>query len=101
MHVWAVAAAGLLILVILWDAFQTLVLSRRVSRAFRLTSAFYLLLWTPWSAAAQRVRQSKRREIVLTVFGPLSLILLIALWALGLLVSSALLQWGVGSELAG
>jgi hypothetical protein len=36
---------------------------------------------------------------VLTVFGPLSLILLIALWALGLIVSFALLHWGLGSRL--
>jgi len=101
MRLWATGLGTLLILVILWDAFQTIVLSRRVSRAFRPTRAFYLLLWTPWSAVAQHVRQSKRRENVLTVFGPLSLILLIALWALGLIVSFALLQWGVGSELAG
>jgi len=33
--------------VILWDAFQTIVLSRRVSRRFRPTRAFYRLLWTP------------------------------------------------------
>src|SRR6266852_1174837 len=99
MHPWAVTVAGLLILVILWDAFQTIVLSRRVSRVFRPTRAFYLLLWTPWRAAAKRVRQGKRRENVLTVFGPLSLILLIALWALGLIVSFALLHWGLGSRL--
>jgi len=98
MHPWAAAVAALLILVILWDAFQTIVLSRRVSRKFRPTRAFYRLLWTPWSAAAQRVRQGNRRENLLTVFGPLSLILLIALWALGLIVSFGLLHWGLGSQ---
>jgi hypothetical protein len=36
---------------------------------------------------------------MLTVFGPLSLLLLIALWALGLIVSFALLHWGLGSQL--
>ncbi len=94
----AAAIAGALVLVILWDAFQTIVLSRRVSRVLRPTRAFYRLLWTPWRAAATRVRQGNRRENVLTVFGPLSLILLIALWALGLILSFALLHWGVGSE---
>ena len=98
MHPWAAAVAGLLILVILWDAFQTIVLSRRVSRKFRPTRAFYRLLWTPWRAAAKRVRQGNRRENLLTVFGPLSLILLIALWALGLIVSFGLLHWGLGSQ---
>src|SRR5436309_9143980 len=101
MHPWAVALAVLLIGVILWDAFETIILSRRVSRKFRLTRAFYRLLWTPWRAAAKRVPQGNRSENVLTVFGPLSLILLIAVWALGLIVSFALLHWGLGSQMTG
>ena len=101
MHPWAAAVAALLIFVILWDAFQTIILSRRVSRRFRPTRAFYRLLWTPWRAAAKRFPQGNRRENVLTVFGPLSLILLIALWALGLIVSFALLHWGLGSQVTG
>ena len=35
------------------------------------------------------------------VFGPASLILLLAAWALGLIVSFGLLHWGLGSQLAG
>jgi len=101
MHPWAAAVATLLIAVILWDAFQTIDLSRRVSRKFRLTRAFYRLLWTPWSAAAKRIPPGNRRENVLMVFGPFSLLLLIALWALGLIVSFALLHWGLGSQLTG
>src|SRR3989441_4451070 len=101
MHLWAAAVGTLLILVILWDAFQTIILSRRVSRRFRPTRGFYRLLWTPWRALAKRVPQGNRRENLLTVFGPLSLLLLIALWALGLIVSFALLHWSLGSEVAG
>jgi hypothetical protein len=101
MHVWAVVAAAVLILVILWDAFQTIILSRRVSRRFRLTRVFYRLLWTPWRAVAQLVPPGKRRENLLTVFGPLSLILLLAVWAVGLIISFGLLHWGLGSQLRG
>ncbi len=97
----AVAVATVLILVILWDAFQTIILSRRVSRKFRPARAFYRLLWTPWRAAAKRISPGNRRENVLTVFGPLSLILLIGLWAGGLILSFALLHWGLGSQVAG
>ena len=39
------------------------------------------------------------RENLLTVFGPFSLLLLMALWAIGLVVSFALLHWGLGSQL--
>jgi hypothetical protein len=101
MHAWAVAAGVALILVILWDAFETIILSRRVSRRFRLTRLFYRMLWTPWRAVARGVPEGNRRENVLMVFGPLSLILLLATWALGLVVSFGLLHWGLGSQLAG
>ena len=99
MRLSAAVLAALLIVVILWDAFQTIVLSRRVVRRFRLTRAFYRLLWTPWRAVARRLPEGNRRENLLTVFGPFSLLLLMALWALGLVVSFALLHWGLGSQL--
>ena len=88
MRLLVAALATLFILVILWDAFQTIVLSRRVVRRFRLTRAFYRLLWTPWRAVARRLPEGNRRENLLTVFGPFSLLLLMALWAIGLVVPS-------------
>ena len=97
----AAALAALMILFILWDAFQTIVLARRVSRRFRLTRLFYRSFWAPWRAAAARIPPGDRRESVLMVFGPLSLILLIAFWAFGLIVGFALLHWGFGSQLSG
>ena len=101
MHPWAVAVGSLLNLVILWDAFQTIILSRRVSRRFRPTRAFYRLLWTPLRAATKRLPPGNRRENILMVFGPLSLLSLIALWALSLIVSFALLHWGFGPQIRG
>jgi Ion channel len=101
MHSWATAVGCLLTLVILWDAFQTIILSRRVSRRLRPTRAFYRLLWTPLRAATKRLPPGNRRENILMVFGPLSLLSLIALWALGLIASFGLLHWGLGSQLRG
>jgi len=100
MHVWATVAGSLLIAVTLWDAFQTMILSRRVSRRFRPTRAFYRLLWTPWRAATSRLPHGNRRENILMVFGPLALLALIALWAFGLVASFGLLHWGLGSHVA-
>src|SRR5690348_7890744 len=99
MHPWATVAGVLLAVVVLWDAFQTIILSRRVSRRFRPTRAFYRLLWTPWRAAAKTIHPGNRRENVLMVFGPLSLLSLISLWAFGLVVSFAVMHWGLGSPL--
>jgi len=100
-HRWAVVLAVILVATILWDAFETIILSRRVSRKFRLTRLFYRTLWPPWRALARLFPAGNRRENVLMVFGPLSLILLLVTWAFGLIFSFALLHWGAASALAG
>lgn len=90
--------AGLAVLfTVLWDAFETMVLPRRVTRRVRLARLFYRLTWRPWSAVARRVRRDKRRESFLSFFGPLSLLFLLTFWAAGLILSFGLLQYGCGS----
>ena len=90
--------AGLaLLFTVLWDAFETMVLPRRVTRRLRLARLFYRMTWRPWSAVARRLRRDKRRESFLSFFGPLSLLFLLTFWALGLILSFGLLQYGCGS----
>jgi hypothetical protein len=95
----AIAGGVLLILGVLWDAFETAVLSRRVSRGTRLTTIFYRSTWPAWRVVAGRIRSERQRENFLTVFGPLSLLLLIAFWAFGLVLGFAMLHWGAGTQM--
>ena len=81
---------------ILWDAFETIILPRRVTRRFRLTGAFYRYTGTPWLAIARRIKSAKRREGFLSVFGPLSVLMLFGVWAGGLILSFAMVQWAAG-----
>ncbi len=95
-----VALAGLVLLgTILWDAFETIILPRRVTRRYRLTRAFYLYTATPWFAAARRIKSAKRREGFLGVYGPLSVLMLFGVWAGGLILSFGMLQWADGALL--
>jgi hypothetical protein len=88
------ATAGVvLIAVVLLDAFETIVLPRRVARRLRLTRLFYRSIWKPWKTLASLLPAAKRREGYLALFGPLSLLLLLTLWAAGLILGFALLQW--------
>ena len=89
-----------LIVVVLWDVFETIVLPRRVTRRFRLTRAFYRLIWLPWSSIARGLKKSKQREIFLSVFGPLSLLALLVLWAATLVFGFALLHLSFGSNIS-
>ena len=95
----AIAAGVLLIAGVLWDAFENAVLSRRVSRGHRLTSVFYRLVWPAWRLVAGRIKNERVRENFLTVFGPASLLLLIALWATALVCGFGLLFWGFGTAM--
>jgi hypothetical protein len=90
----------ILIVVILWDAFETIILPRRVTRAFRVTRLFYHLTWTSFSTIARRIKQNDRREAVISYFGPLSLLLLLFFWAACLIVGFAVLQWSLGSQVS-
>jgi len=92
-----VALVGLLLIAtVLWDAFETIILPRRVSRQFRLTRLFYRYTWMAWSYAPRRGR--RRRETYLSLYGPLSLLVLLGVWAVGLILGFGILQWGCGSH---
>jgi hypothetical protein len=98
---WLTMGIGLaLIAVVLVDAFETLVLPRRVDRTYRLTILFYALTWAIWSAVAGRVPRTRLREALLAGYGPASLLLLLVVWAIGLIVGFALLQWALGPSLS-
>src|SRR5258706_5069490 len=99
MHLWATIVGAVIILTILLDAFETIVLPRRVQRGFRLTALFYRNTWRPWARAAQHIRKPTRRENFLGYFGPLSLIVLLGFWAVGLIVGFAFVQYGLGEHL--
>src|SRR5271167_3377735 len=88
----------LIIVVVLLDAFETVVLPRRVTRHFKLTAWFYRRTWIPWRKIAGHIRKTSRQQNFLGYFGPLSLILLLAFWAAGLIFGFALLQYGIGGH---
>src|SRR5437867_3733453 len=91
--------AGLaLILTVLWEAFETIILPRRVTRRFRLTRVFYRSTWRPWAALSERIRTKRRREALLSFYGPLSLLGLLSMWALALVFGFGLLHGWAGDN---
>ncbi len=94
----AIIFGAVIIGVVLLDAFETVVLPRRVTRHFKLTAWFYRRTWIPWRKIAARIQNVSRQQSFLGYFGPLSLILLLAFWAAGLIFSFALLQYGIGGH---
>jgi hypothetical protein len=97
----AAIAGALLVLIILWDAFETIILPRRVMRRWRLSRFVYRTTWRVWAAIARRIRKPKRREAYLSFYGPLSLLMLLGVWASAMVFGFAAVQWALGSKLGG
>ena len=97
----AATVAGLLIiLAILSETFEVMLLPRRVPRRVRPVRVFFRCTWWAWSSLAVVIPQGPRRQSYLAVYGPLSMVMLMITWALGLILGFALLQWAVVSGLA-
>ncbi len=94
MHVAAVVAGALLVVVVLWEAFETLVLPRRVDRRLRLTRLYFRGLWRLWRVVG-RGHGGPRRESYLSIYAPLSLLVLFGVWAVGVIVGFALMGWSL------
>lgn len=100
MHVLIGFGGLALILLILVDAFESVLLPRRVSHGYRLIRLFYRVTWQFWRWLAEFFASPRRRETFLSLFGPLSLLVLFGTWALGLVIGFALVHWSLQTPLA-
>jgi Ion channel len=82
---------------VLLDAFQTIILPRRATGRFRLTRLFYIATWKPWVFVVSRIHNARKRETAFSYYGPLSLIVLLVLWAGTMVVGFALIFYSLGS----
>jgi len=95
-----IGIVGLFILfAILWEAFETIILPRRVTRRLRLVRIFYRVTWTIWARVNRLFRSKKAQEAHLSYYGPLSLLALFATWAFLLVLAFAMLHWADGSAI--
>src|ERR1039458_6447034 len=97
MRIFTLIAGIVCLIAVLFDAFQTIILPRRATGRFRLTRMFYVTTWKPWRFFARRIRNLRRRETAFSYYGPLSLILLLMVWAAGMVLGFALIFYALGS----
>ena len=97
MRILAMIGGVFCLLIVLLDAFQTIILPRRAVGRFRLTRIFYIATWTPWRFVARRLCDQRKRETVFSFYGPLSLILLLAVWATAMVVGFGMIYYALGS----
>src|SRR5436305_7690026 len=89
-----------LIVLVAQDAFETIVLPRRVTRRICLARLFYRLTQMGWKSIGDLIRSSARRESFRGYVGPLSLLALLVFWAVLFVFGFGLLLWGLALPLS-
>jgi hypothetical protein len=85
----------ILIAASLQDAFEVVLLPRRVERKVRFVHYFYRVTWAIWSRLGALLPTGGGRKGFLSIYGPLSMVLLFACWAVGLIVGFGFLQYAL------
>jgi hypothetical protein len=83
---------------VMWDGFATIVLPRTVAPTKRPSGRFYNWSWQLWSTIGSTIRSEDRRLGFLAIYGPLSVMLLLVIWASLAVVAFAFIYWGCGSR---
>jgi hypothetical protein len=96
MYLSGLIAGALLLLLVFHDAFEVMLLPRRIRRKLRFVTLLFRYTWTLWSWIAERMRQGIRRDMFLSLYGPLSLVMLVGSWVAGLVAGFATVQWSLG-----
>jgi hypothetical protein len=81
MGVLEFAVGFAIVVVILWDAFETIVLPRTVQHHVRFSRAVFIITWVPLVAALRRTVLRRFREPILGVYGPMFMLVLVIVWA--------------------
>jgi hypothetical protein len=95
-------ALGVLIwLGTLWDGFATIVLPRTVNPMNRLSGRFTCGSWGVWAAVGRRIPGPRLRLNFFAIYGPLAVMLLLALWGTLIVFAFALVYHGLGPRFQG
>jgi hypothetical protein len=92
----ASAVSVIVILAILHDAFEVMLLPRRVKSKMRIVRYFFDGTWAVWRTAGRCLSETRRHNF-LGLYGPLSLIVLLIVWAVGLIAAFGCLFWALNS----
>src|SRR4051794_26626132 len=88
----AAVLALVLLAVVLQDAFEVMLLPRRIYRRARLMRYFFHASWASCAWVAGHLPKGHLREHFLGLYGPISILLLFGLWAAGLIGGFGILE---------
>jgi hypothetical protein len=92
----ALGVGGVLLIgLVLWDIFQTVVLPRPSSTRVRIARNMIRLSWPVWSWRAQRRSTSVDREKILGSYAPAIVLLVLVTWMVGMVIGFGLVLYSL------
>jgi hypothetical protein len=93
-------SAGLLVVaVVLYDVFETIVVPRRTGYKWRLAPPLIFFLWPVWRTIGLRLRPASRREDFLGTFAPFVIMLLLVVWVVSLVLGYGLIFHALADQI--
>jgi hypothetical protein len=89
----------LLIAAVLWDVFQSVVVPRPSAGRFRIARNLVRVTWRAARGIALRMSNPRRRDGILGVYAPALVLVLLAIWVIGLLLGYGLLFHAMRDQL--
>jgi hypothetical protein len=97
---WVEAVVGLaLVLIVIYDIFQSVVLPRPAINRFVLVRYLFRAFWRTWRWVGSRMSRLPRREAWLASFAPIGVGLNFLVWGLALVLGYGLIVDGLRSEM--
>gem|GEM_PF-245103 len=94
--------AGIIIaIIVMSDVFQSVIVPRPASRAFRPSAWVSVWGWRGWSSALMLVRNNDLREDLLGIYAPLLLVSLLGMWVVLLVCAYGLIFFGMREGIKG
>ena len=81
-----------LLITVIVDAFEAMLLPKRIRRPIRFVRLFFRSTWSAWGFFGKKLT-GQSRDSFLSVYGPLSMVGLLVCWAAGLIFGFGLLRW--------
>ena len=96
--IFACVFALVCLFLVLQDAFEVMLLPRRTPRRTRFVRYFFNSTWHAWGGIAKLIPGLSRRERFLSIYGPMSMMMLFVSWAVGLILGFGILEWSLQSR---
>ncbi len=88
------------ILIVLWDALETIILPRTVDRRLNLTTLYFYATDRIYKWIGRSLQCDKaKRERLLGAYGPIAILMLATCWAGGLILAFAMIHYGLSTPM--